>query len=66
INMFTNELEFECNVKVRYRSVPLRAHVVIQGETGSISLKDSAYGVASGQLAVFYRDDLIIGSGFII
>ncbi|MGB2552009.1 tRNA 2-thiouridine(34) synthase MnmA [Campylobacter sp. MOP51] len=66
INMFINEREFECDVKVRYRSVPLRARVLIDGQTGHIELKDSAYGVASGQLAVFYRDDLVIGSGFIV
>ncbi|MDO5046013.1 tRNA 2-thiouridine(34) synthase MnmA [Campylobacter sp.] len=66
INMFIDESEFDCEAKVRYRSMLLRAHVKIEGQTAKISLKDSAYGVASGQLAVFYRNDLIIGSGFIV
>ncbi|QKG28674.1 tRNA 2-thiouridine(34) synthase MnmA [Campylobacter sp. RM16187] len=66
LNMFVNESEFECEVKVRYRSIPLQAHVVIDDDIAKISLKQSAYGVASGQLAVFYRGDFVIGSGFIV
>lgn len=66
LNMFIDEKEFDCEVKVRYRSVALKAHVVIDGETARVKLKQSAYGVASGQLAVFYRGDLVIASGFIV
>lgn len=66
LNMFIKESEFECEVKVRYRSVALKAHVKIERDVAKISLKQKAFGVASGQLAVFYRGDLIIGSGFII
>ena len=67
LNLYTNESEFDCDVKVRYRSIGLNAHVkVLKDNKAQVELKPSAFGVASGQLAVFYRDDLVIGSGFII
>ena len=67
LNLFVDESEFDCDVKVRYRSIGLNAHVkVLEGGIAQIELKQSAFGVASGQLAVFYRGELVIGSGFIL
>ena len=67
LNLFIDESEFDCDVKVRYRSIGLNAHVkVLEGGTAEVELKQSAFGVASGQLAVFYRGELVIGSGFIL
>ena len=67
LNLFVDESEFDCDVKVRYRSIGLNAHVkVLDGGTAEVELKQSAFGVASGQLAVFYRGELVIGSGFIL
>ena len=67
LNLFIDESEFDCDVKVRYRSIGLNAHVkVLDGGTAEVELKQSAFGVASGQLAVFYRGELVIGSGFIL
>nr|WP_314179099.1 tRNA 2-thiouridine(34) synthase MnmA [uncultured Campylobacter sp.] len=67
LNLFTDESEFDCDVKVRYRSIGLNARVkVLDGGTAEVELKQSAFGVASGQLAVFYRGELVIGSGFIL
>ena len=67
LNLFVDESEFDCDVKVRYRSIGLNAHVKVLGDgTAEVELKQSAFGVASGQLAVFYRGELVIGSGFIL
>ncbi|MGP1485299.1 MAG: tRNA 2-thiouridine(34) synthase MnmA [Campylobacter sp.] len=67
LNLYVDELEFDCDVKVRYRSVALKASVrILPNNTAEVELKQSAFGVASGQLAVFYRGDLVIGSGFIL
>ncbi len=65
LNCYIDENEFECSVKLRYRSTPTKCKVNIEGERGSISLFSSAYGIAPGQVAVFYDGDRVIGSGFI-
>ncbi|WP_163248015.1 tRNA 2-thiouridine(34) synthase MnmA [Campylobacter fetus] len=65
-NNFTQKNEFECFVKIRYRSPKIRCSVV-KFESGSkVSLEQNAGGVASGQLAVFYDElDRVLASGFI-
>lgn len=65
LNMFINEKEFSCTVKLRYRSVSTPCDVKIVDDKAYISLKSPAFGVASGQLAVFYEQDKVIGSGWI-
>lgn len=63
--------EFEAGVKIRYRSPKVGAKArVLRGENGvkflEVELKTSVYGIASGQLAVFYDDkERVIASGFI-
>ena len=65
LNMFIEEKEFSCNVKLRYRSVSTPCKVKIENEKAYISLEESAFGVAAGQLAVFYDGQKVIGSAWI-
>ena len=65
LNMYINDKEFEANVKLRYRSTSIPCKVKIQNNTALIDLKEPAFGVASGQLAVFYINQKVIGSAWI-
>ncbi|MEA1913696.1 MAG: tRNA 2-thiouridine(34) synthase MnmA [Campylobacterota bacterium] len=65
LNMFIDEREFFCGVKLRYRSAMIPCHVVVQGKTAQIKLLENAYGVAKGQVAVFYDGEKVLGSGWI-
>jgi len=66
INLFTKESEFECEVKVRYRTKGVNAKVTIIDNLGIIELKEPVFGVAKGQFAVFYKADKLLGGGEII
>jgi len=68
LNMFIDNKKFISTVKLRYRSVQVPCSVVISddNQSANISLKKPVFGVAYGQIAVFYDDDKIIGSGVII
>lgn len=65
LNMFVDFKEFECSVKLRYRSVASKCFVKISQNSAKIELYEKAYGVAVGQVAVFYDGSKILGSGFI-
>jgi len=65
LNMFIDDKNFECSVKLRYRSNPVKCEVSIEEDEATIKLSESVYGVASGQVAVFYMDDKVLGSGLI-
>jgi tRNA-specific 2-thiouridylase len=53
------------DVKVRYRSEPVRS-VVTETDAGfALELDEPAYGVARGQVAVLYDDDVVVGAGVI-
>ena len=66
INMFVKDSQFECKVKVRYRTTGVQAKVTIFENLGIIELKESVFGVAKGQFAVFYSGDKLLGGGEII
>jgi len=66
LNMFNDENEFETTVKLRYRTTAVNCHVKIDGDKAYVDLKESVFGVAVGQAAVFYDDDKLIGGGWII
>lgn len=62
--------KFEAFVKIRYRSPKVKAVAKVvsnlDGDKLEVELKQSVYGIASGQLAVFYDEkDRVIASGFI-
>ncbi|XPV67938.1 MAG: tRNA 2-thiouridine(34) synthase MnmA [Halarcobacter sp.] len=65
LNMFIDEKDFECTVKLRYRSRAIPCKVKIENNKAIISLKEPAFGVASGQLAVFYENEKVLGSAWI-
>lgn len=66
LNMYIDDKEFTSNVKLRFRSQTVACDVRIEDDKAYIKLSDPVYGVANGQVAVFYDDDKVIGSGFII
>jgi tRNA-specific 2-thiouridylase len=65
LNMFIEDKEFSANVKLRYRSAFSQADIKIEGDSATIDLKAPAFGVATGQIAVFYKGDKVLGSGVI-
>jgi tRNA-specific 2-thiouridylase len=65
LNMYVNDLELSADVKLRYRSQPTQCKVIICKDEAIIDLQESVYGVASGQFAVFYDGDKVLGSGII-
>jgi tRNA-uridine 2-sulfurtransferase len=55
----------EGEVKLRYRSALTTATVHATEDGFSLELREPAYGVARGQVAVVYDDDAVVGSGVI-
>jgi tRNA-specific 2-thiouridylase len=66
LNMYISEKKFTSKVKLRYRAHAVECDVSIENNLCQIILKEPVYGVASGQVAVFYDEDKVIGSGWII
>jgi tRNA-specific 2-thiouridylase len=68
LNMFIDDKEFSCTVKLRYRSMQAQCDVKIDdvNKEAKIILKQPVFGVACGQIAVFYDEKKVIGSGQII
>ena len=50
-------------MKLRYRSAPVPAAVVPADDGFVLELHEPAYGVARGQFAVLYDDDVVVGAG---
>jgi tRNA-uridine 2-sulfurtransferase len=65
LNMFSNETEFDTTVKLRYRTKAVPCHVKIENDKAYLTLKESVFGVAVGQAAVFYDNDKLVGGGWI-
>jgi tRNA-specific 2-thiouridylase len=53
------------DVKLRYRSEPLPARVEPTARGFRLELDEQAYGVAPGQAAVLYDEDIVVGAGLI-
>lgn len=66
LNMYINDSSFQGTVKLRYRTKAVQCQVYIQNNLCQILLSEPVYGVATGQVAVFYDNDKVIGSGWII
>lgn len=66
VNMFDSRKEFDCEVKLRYRTTAVPCHVVIEGNRAKVELKEPVFGVASGQAGVFYDGEQLLGGGWII
>jgi len=65
INMFINKKEFDAEVKLRYRTKAVPCHVSIQDDKAIVALKEGVFGVATGQAAVFYEQNKLLGGGWI-
>jgi tRNA-specific 2-thiouridylase len=65
LNLYTNEIEFDTTVKLRYRTQAVPCHVVVKDNRAYVTLKESVFGVATGQAAVFYDGNKLIGGGWI-
>ena len=65
LNMFDDRKEFDTTVKLRYRTKAVECHVKIDSDKAYVTLKESVFGVATGQAAVFYDEDKLIGGGWI-
>ena len=63
--MFIDIKDFTSKVRLRYRSLAVKCDVKILDGIAYIKLQESVYGVATGQTAVFYNDNKVIGSGWI-
>ena len=61
-----NFKEGEYFIKIRYRSIPSRAHLRIDGDKIVAKLKEPIYGVAKGQALVVYVEDKVLGGGVIL
>ena len=66
MNFFDERDTFETTVKLRYRTHAIPCRVERRGERATITLEEPAYGVASGQAAVFYDGDRLVGGGWIV
>jgi tRNA-specific 2-thiouridylase len=55
----------EADVKLRYRSEPVRATVVADANGFVLHLHEPAYAVAPGQTAALYDDGAVVGAGVI-
>jgi len=65
INLFKKLIEFECMVKVRYRTTAVPCHVLIEDNRAKVTLKEPVFGLAKGQIAAFYEEDKLLGGGVI-
>ncbi|MGD9907899.1 MAG: tRNA 2-thiouridine(34) synthase MnmA [Mesotoga sp.] len=58
--------EFDCLCKIRSSMKPVSAKVtIVSGEKIRVDFQEKVWAVTPGQLAVFYIDDLVVGSAFI-
>jgi len=65
LNMFNENKEFDSHVKLRYRTRAVPCHVQIIGDRAKVTLKEAVFGIATGQAAVFYDKNRLIGGGWI-
>ncbi len=66
VNMFDARREFDCEVKLRYRTTAVKCHVQIEGNRARVELEEPVLGVASGQAGVFYEGEKLLGGGWIV
>jgi len=64
-NLFIDKKSFDCEVKVRYRTSPVKAKVKMDGTKATVFLETPVQGVAKGQACVFYDGDKLLGGGWI-
>jgi tRNA-specific 2-thiouridylase len=65
VNLFDDLTDFRCEVKVRYRTSAVPAHVLIESDRGKVVLDQPVFGLARGQIAAFYDGEKLLGGGVI-
>ncbi len=65
LNMFEELVEFDCTVKVRFRTTAVPCHVESEADRATVTLKEPVFGLAKGQIAAFYKEDKLLGGGVI-
>jgi len=66
LNLFGEfEDEFECEVKIRYRSPKVKCKVFKQDKDAKVTLANPQAGITPSQVAAFYIGDRVIGSSLI-
>ena len=65
LNMFEELTEFDCTVKVRFRTTAVPCHVKIEADRATVILNEPVFGLAQGQIAAFYEEDKLLGGGVI-
>lgn len=66
LNMFIGEKSFEAWIKIRYRSPKAPCFVTIEEGKAVVEMASAVQGLAPGQAAVFYDEERVLGSGWII
>ena len=66
LNMFIPDTSFDATVKIRYRSPKVPCSIMIEQDRAVVTLKEPVQGLAPGQAAVFYQEDHVVGSGWIV
>ena len=63
VRNFGSEIDFE--VKIRYRSAPCKAILEKNGDFVTLRFQTPQKSVTPGQIAVLYKDNEVVGGGFI-
>lgn len=67
VNLFTNNIPNEIEVKIRYKAHPAKAKIIKINETNyQIEFKEPQRAITKGQSIVFYKDNELLGGGTII
>jgi tRNA-uridine 2-sulfurtransferase len=61
----TPSKDFRAGVKVRYRTPEREGIVSLSGDAATVRFEQPVWGIAPGQLAVFYDGDRVLGGGTI-
>ena len=64
-NLFDDLKEFKADIKVRYRTKAVSGRVKLYEDGGVVELDEPVFGLASGQFAVFYDGDRLLGGAVI-
>lgn len=57
--------EFECYVKIRQLHTPSRARVFVIGDNAKVIFETPQFAPTPGQVAAFYKDEYLLGGGWI-
>lgn len=63
--MFSNEFDTICRIRYRKQNTLCRL-VFLDNKTLKVELAEALESIAPGQTAVFYRDGLVLGGGYIV